>query len=170
MLLFLLLETGFLSKDAGSPTQENRCLYPFKRSSGEVRQDTRRRSDARRILSFSGSAAANLIPTDWATAGVQPEGGWRVFGYFLHEQKVPRPWVREPTGRGPLLVPSEVPGVRGRQVKAAAGGREGSLGWGDPAAFPPGGRRIIAEDRCPHIQRLPPPTAFPSEINRRKIR
>ena len=39
-------------------------------------------------------------------AGVQPEGGWRVFGYFLHEQKVPRPWVREPTRQrapsGPL--------------------------------------------------------------------
>ena len=28
-------------------------------------------------------------------AGVQPEGGWRVFGYFLHEQKVPRLWVRK---------------------------------------------------------------------------
>ena len=53
-------------------------------------------------------------------AGVQPEGGWRVFGYFLHEQKVPRPWVREPTKRraasGPVGSPRGGGKWRGRPL------------------------------------------------------
>ena len=41
---------------------------------------------------FSDSVAAQyfIAGVRLKKAGVQPEEGWRVFGYFLHEQKVPR--------------------------------------------------------------------------------
>ena len=82
-------------KGAGSSTQNPSFACPFKRPSGEVGQDTRRRSDASGRIS-AAAHCQNLIQTDWTTAGVQPEEGWRVFGYFLHEQKVPRGAGAEP--------------------------------------------------------------------------
>ena len=55
---------------------------------------------------FSDSVAAQYFVAGvrLKKAGVQPEEGWRVFGYFLHEQKVPRGAGVEPpptsTGSG----------------------------------------------------------------------
>ena len=63
------------------------CICPFKRASAEAGPDTRHRPDPRRNWWFSGSAAARLIQTDWTTAGVQPEEGWRFFGSLLCVQK-----------------------------------------------------------------------------------
>ena len=107
---------------AGSPTK-NRCLYPFKpvgpypltppvadssedRAIAEAGEDTRRRSDPRRIQWFGGNRVSNLIETDWITAGVQPVGGWRFFRPLLGVQPVGLSLHRRPQGiqmreRGP---------------------------------------------------------------------
>ena len=66
--------------------ETNRWFYPFNRATAEAGRATRRRSDAKERC-FSGRAAANLMASDWAKAGVQPEEGWRFFGSLLCVQK-----------------------------------------------------------------------------------
>ena len=69
---------------------KNRFIYPFKRATAEAGREARRRSDANG-QNFSGKAVSNLGASDWAKAGVQPEGGWRFFPPFLGGQK----WGRQ---------------------------------------------------------------------------
>ena len=52
-----------LPKKQAVEHRKTSCLYPFKGPSGEVRPETRPRSDAKG-QKFSGCAAANLIQTD----------------------------------------------------------------------------------------------------------
>ena len=81
----------------------NRYIYPFKpvgpylltppaaesnedRATAEAGREARRRSDDKERY-FSGNRVSNPGASDWAKAGVQPEGGWRLFGSLLGVQK-----------------------------------------------------------------------------------
>ena len=67
---------------------------------------------------FVDSVAAhqqNLMASDWAKAGVQPEGGWRFFGDFLCVQKVTRVRGGEPREPKPEAAGFGCAGVRGAE-------------------------------------------------------
>ncbi len=100
---FWLAELGAFSITVGEPTQKPKFACPFEpvgpyplappvadinegRATAETGQEARRRSDAKG-QKFSGNELSKLIQTDWAKAGVQPEGGWRFFGSLLGVQK-----------------------------------------------------------------------------------
>ena len=92
----------------------------FKRATAEVGIETWLRLDARRIFWFSGSVPSKF-DKDRLDKGFQNHGFWRVFGYFLHEQKVPG-------GTGARSPCKSNPGVW--------------AGWAQVCSRPPGDGRI----------------------------
>ena len=96
--IFCYRKPGCFPKEQAAGHRKTSCLYPFKKATAEAGQATRHRSDARRILQFSGCAAARLIPADWANKGGlgSPQ---RRFGYFAAEGKVTRAGARNTPSR-----------------------------------------------------------------------
>ena len=155
----LLAEASAFSAAAGSPIREKRSMYPFNRANGrsiDEKPGTDRIPEG--FGSFNGSAPAQSegVRLD-KRAGVQPEGGWRPFGYFSGEGKVPlrsKPASKKekiPRRAAPPITPG--PGGKVNWPKA----KRGRPGLRSPRRKPPG----LANPRCVPAR----PAAGPSALH-----
>ena len=113
--VFLLSKTHVLPKEAGNSSQKKDSSVPL---TGRQPKPDKQPAPDQMPEGFASSVAQHqqsLLASDWATAGIQPEGGWRFFRPLLCVQKWTR--RRQNSAEGRFRPLRKYPGFGGRSPR-----------------------------------------------------